>query len=1048
MKATELKNEVLERLGYRGAAGLHSPSPWFGRAIEGVQEIYAPDDIPLAYFATAVDEHDEERVCRAAWSQSQARLLVVSRPEIVRIHNVVKPPLDESRRLRGALAAVTSSELRRTPGPPSSLQPFDRRQLDGGSLWEQPDYDIAHRATSRLLARVSAVRALLQPARDTEPALNDEHCFALLSRALFIRYLGDRRSLPASMVWQLSGGRFETFEEAVREVDQRRLSVRDLYGFFDELSLRFNGSMFPVTDEERAAVVPQHIAHLRELVDREGEQFLLWPIDFSYLPLGFMSGLYDRFLETATQRQSGAYFTRLPLVDFVLRETMPRGECRSDWRILDPACGSGAFVVQAYSRLLAAWCDENRSVAPTFDAMRRILRNGVRGVDTNPDALHITAFSMYVTMLEHLGGDALADPAFKFPPLRGEENEPAVLLKGSFSDERLLAELGQTPFDRVLGNPPWGKGGADTAMLKWATDNGWHWEQGHKAQYFLARSLELCDPESGEVALLQPAVASLLNTGGRKSFRETLLRRHQVRAIADFTNLRRTLNPGTQSAIAAFFVRPRRAIGSRAVLYACPKVDREFKHQSVPVVSPSDVRWLSQRDYEQQPGMWCAMRWGSALDWRLVKRLSERLPCLGDLAKRRRRVVTEERADPGDQAWNAGEGMNPKGERRPPARARGLFTGHFCPWSTVYDDREPLGEGPWLESHNARVGHRGPLALLHRTPKQVDYLPDGQHRCMAAYFVSAPAYRHSFVGIPGGARDEKALLWFTGVYNSSLTAYWLFHQSPRWSSGHSAVNTEDVLGLRTLDYDPASAAQREVVDLVERLASLAVPRQHLVDGHRHLAESGNLSVTEAERPLRLAIRHDVNRSEMAGLQSRLDDLIMATHGLYPAEITLVRETTEYLIPMFHWGDSTRRTLRDTTPAIERPEAGILQDYALAFRRATSHLLDLGGMTLRASAFCGPAPLCVVGFERCRREVSNEVAVIEGDAETEALLEMLNEQLTAGGGYSLYYRRHMDLYDGDHLYIVRPARVRFWTLGAAMSDAAKAMAAWASEGGSD
>ena len=48
----------------------------------------------------------------------------------------------------------------------------------------------------------------------------------------------------------------------------------------------------------------------------------------------------------------GAYYTPIPLVNFILDELEAGIRLNRGMRVLDPACGSGAFLVQCYRRLI------------------------------------------------------------------------------------------------------------------------------------------------------------------------------------------------------------------------------------------------------------------------------------------------------------------------------------------------------------------------------------------------------------------------------------------------------------------------------------------------------------------------------------------------------------------------------------------------------------------------------------------------------------------------------------------------------------------------
>jgi len=138
--------------------------------------------------------------------------------------------------------------------------------------------------------------------------------------------------------------------------------------------------------------------------------------------------LYQELFPKALRHELGEYYTPDWLARHVLDQAGFDGN--PDRRLLDPACGSGTFLVTAIQRILER-CPEVSGA----DLCRKILANVV-GFDLNPLAV-MTARANYLIALAGLLPDA------------GEIEIP-VYLADSILDER-----GDGPFDCVVGNPPW-----------------------------------------------------------------------------------------------------------------------------------------------------------------------------------------------------------------------------------------------------------------------------------------------------------------------------------------------------------------------------------------------------------------------------------------------------------------------------------------------------------------------------------------------------------------------------------------------------------------
>lgn len=128
-------------------------------------------------------------------------------------------------------------------------------------------------------------------------------------------------------------------------------------------------------------------------------------------------------------------------------------------RLLDPACGSGAFLIEAFEQLYAAYQQSNdrleelRGSRTLFDLDRHILQNNLYGIDLNEEAIEIGRLSLWIktaqrgkplTSLDHtlrVGNSVIADPAVHAKAFDWRAAFPEVFKRGGF--------------DVVVGNPPY-----------------------------------------------------------------------------------------------------------------------------------------------------------------------------------------------------------------------------------------------------------------------------------------------------------------------------------------------------------------------------------------------------------------------------------------------------------------------------------------------------------------------------------------------------------------------------------------------------------------
>ena len=134
-------------------------------------------------------------------------------------------------------------------------------------------------------------------------------------------------------------------------------------------------------------------------------------------------------------------------------------------KVVDPACGSGAFLNKASDILLeihqiiheTRYKDKQNTLKPYFDNIgqrREILLNNIYGVDLNEESVDTTKLSLFLKVcrkglkLPNLdknikcGNSLIDDPEFTEKPFNWEKQFPEIFNEGGF--------------DVVIGNPPWG----------------------------------------------------------------------------------------------------------------------------------------------------------------------------------------------------------------------------------------------------------------------------------------------------------------------------------------------------------------------------------------------------------------------------------------------------------------------------------------------------------------------------------------------------------------------------------------------------------------
>jgi methylase of polypeptide subunit release factors len=194
--------------------------------------------------------------------------------------------------------------------------------------------------------------------------------------------------------------------------------------------------------------------------------------NLSSIDTDIIGAVYGRYLEEGKHEQ-GRYYTPKPLVVLMLDRLGYRGEAVLNRRILDLACGSGSFLVEACRRLLEPFRGKDGRIpraklAPALEEVQR----SIFGLEINPFACYLAETNLLIQVLDllrqakdegiHLAVDRfqvycvdslLVDEAI----LQASEATVILLGQDKATAELLKARVGPFAkgFDFLIGNPPY-----------------------------------------------------------------------------------------------------------------------------------------------------------------------------------------------------------------------------------------------------------------------------------------------------------------------------------------------------------------------------------------------------------------------------------------------------------------------------------------------------------------------------------------------------------------------------------------------------------------
>ncbi len=314
------------------------------------------------------------------------------------------------------------------------------------------------------------------------------------------------------------------------------LNGSNIYGrlkiIFTRADEKYNSGLFHFEDEKGREEPPDELTPNISIDDKVLKEIIknLYypesPYEFSVLPADILGQVYEQFLgkvirltpahhaviedKPEVKKAGGVYYTPTYIVDYIVKNTVGKilekktPKQITKIRILDPACGSGSFLLGAYQSLLdwhlnyynkhinekgikpgskksPVYQAANGEIKLTTAERKRILLNNLYGVDIDLQAVEVTKLSLLLKVLEGESEETLTNQMRMFreralPDLANNIKCGNSLIGPDFYDQTEMNFLDEEEklrinvfdwnaefkeimsngrFDVVIGNPPY-----------------------------------------------------------------------------------------------------------------------------------------------------------------------------------------------------------------------------------------------------------------------------------------------------------------------------------------------------------------------------------------------------------------------------------------------------------------------------------------------------------------------------------------------------------------------------------------------------------------
>ena len=452
-------------------------------------------------------------------------------------------------------------------------------------------------------------------------------------------------------------------------------SLCDIFHRADE---RYNSGLFHFRQEKGRPESPDQLTLGLRFDDKPLKNILrnLYypesPYEFSVFSADILGQVYEQFLgrvirltprhravvehKPEVKKTGGVYYTPTYIVAYIVKNTVGQlleGKTRKQvarLKILDPACGSGSFLIGAYQYLLdwhyAFYVGNNPEKwatgrLPTLyqsgpgvwrlttSERKRILLNNIYGVDIDPQAVEVTKLSLLLKVLEGENeqtlntqfqlfreralpdlrynircGNSLIDSEFyknKQIPLLGEADRYRINVF-DWNDE-FPAAMQSGGFDAVIGNPPYIR---IQSLKEWMPLEVEFYKRRYstalKGNYdiyvvFVERGLELLSKQ-GQMGFILPS--KFFSTDYGQALRSLIVNRNALTKVVDFKDGQVFEKVSTYTCLMFLAGRPASVVSYEKVLHPTTLPTNSSITQTIASHTLTASPWVFATDMEKR----------------------------------------------------------------------------------------------------------------------------------------------------------------------------------------------------------------------------------------------------------------------------------------------------------------------------------------------------------------------------------------------------------------------------------------------------------------
>ena len=871
----------------------------------GAEKIFFIKDNPVAVFAKCpANKADQIEAFNNLWCLARPRLLFLESPGELLVCDLAEKPINQNQETTHSKELKTLKTLTAISEVAEELKEFHRDNIESGKLFGDDRFKILNnRADERLLYDLGIVRdSLYESGLDCSYI---HHAHALIGRSIFIRYLEDRGVLDKAYYRKVAKRcqcteilnnplSRELRDHADKEAYYARVlnNKKFTYELYRALSDDFNGDMFPDIADEEKVVRQKHLNQIQSFFygDQQDQQKLFFfSYRFDIIPLELISAIYEYFYASSSdheaakggkneRRNQGGYYTPPVLAEFTLSRVLDEKELMKNPRVLDPSCGSGVFIVEAFRRIVRYnWSKRGKRLS--FDELKKILKDQIVGIEINSNAASVAAFSLYLAMLNYL------DPPSIQMHIRTNNKLPNILKSAKKDSYNCIypqnaftcstEEIGSV--DIVVGNPPWGKPKHNATSqarlhhkmaMDWCLKRGYAVGDKELSQAFLWLSFELLKI-NGRCCMLTSAGILFKDGSNSHKFRQDWMKNVCISEVFNFTHVRKTFfNDAISPFVMISFSKKKQ--NNTPVNYWSPKQVASFEKNKAIWLSKYDLSQLIGQDLSNNK-TWKISWFGNKNDSAFVSELNnqEKLESYIDTTPS-----------------YCGRGYQTYKHKHPTTGKLPSKTIVNIPdkYSELSFEKTPKG----VYNFGPVNAYFGKKIIIKEGIKENG---ETKGEIISRYEDDDFSFYRSIYGIKLKNNADYLYKAILGILWSSFTRYFFFHTSANWGLWNHKILLGELYNLPV----PKNLTQKKCSKLISIVNKLKMGEFYSAIPSKQ--ELFNL-------PLRDNSKRKVATLTQKELEKELDLAVYDLYGLSPVQRDLIDDCCQITIPYFYSPDKS------------------------------------------------------------------------------------------------------------------------------------------------